>query len=120
MLHRKSPRALFALAAALALLGGCEWPTRDLTKLEAVKAEAHILMKAYPGDAWITPARWPRAIAALEPEGVMINADGVHITTRAYFDGGWGYFVPRRAGEIPEPVERFEEAGVGVYWWHPY
>lgn len=40
--------------------------------------------------------------------------------TKAYFDGGWGYFVPRKERELPEPVERFEEVGHGVYWWHPY
>lgn len=50
----------------------------------------------------------------------MINPDGVHITTRAYFDGGWGYFVPREPQDLPEPVGRFEAAGQGVYWRHPY
>ncbi len=59
-------------------------------------------------------------IASLEPEAVLVSWSGVHITTKAYFDGGWGYFVPRKGRELPEPVERFEEVGYGVYWWHPY
>jgi hypothetical protein len=49
-------------------------------------------MRAYPIDADPPKAQWPHTIASLEPDFVMINADGVHITTRTYFDGGWGYF----------------------------
>jgi hypothetical protein len=89
-------------------------------ELKAIKAEAQLLMRAYPVDGAPPRARWPHTIAGLEPEFVMINPDGVHITTRAYFDGGWGYFVPRKAQDSPQPVGRFEEAGQGVYWWHPY
>jgi hypothetical protein len=46
MSQRKSPVALFAVVATLALLGGCEWPTRSAAKLNAIKAEAQMLMKA--------------------------------------------------------------------------
>ncbi len=79
-----------------------------------------MLMRAYPIDADPPKAQWPHTNASLEPEFVMINQDGVHITTRAYFDGGWGYSVPRGAQDSPEPAGRFEEAGQGVYSWHPY
>jgi hypothetical protein len=79
-----------------------------------------MLMKAYPVDAEVPKARWPRVIASLEPDFVSIHPDGVHITAKAYFDGGWGYFVPRRERHLPEPSDRFEEVGQGVYWWHPY
>lgn len=79
-----------------------------------------MLMKSYPVDAKVRKLQWPPRIASLRPEFVSINEDGVHITTKPYFDGGWGYFVPRREGGLPEPVERFEEVGQGVYWWHPY
>jgi hypothetical protein len=120
MLQRKSPVVVIIVIASLALLVGCERPTRNPEKLKAIKAEAQMLMKAYPLEAKVADARWPHAIASLEPEFVMINRDGVHITTRAYFDGGWGYFVPRREPALPGPIERFEEAGQGVYWWHPY
>ena len=79
-----------------------------------------MLMRANPAGAEVPQSRWPRTIASLEPEFVMIDPDGVHIMTRAYLDGGWGYFVPRTVADLPEPRERFEEAGEGVYWWHPY
>lgn len=118
-MQRKSPVAVFAAVAALALVSGCERPTHDVVKLKAMKAEAQMLMKAHAVDTTITRGRWPSTIASLEPKFVMIEPDGVHITTRASFDGGWGYFVPREERDVPEPVGRFEEAGQGVYWWHP-
>lgn len=120
MSQRKHPDPLFAVLASLALLVGCEEPTHDPVKLKAIKAEAHTLMKSYSVNAEVTKPQWPRGIASLRPEFVSINEDGVHITGKAYFDGGWGYFVPRRAGDLPEPVDRFEEVGQGVYRWHPY
>jgi hypothetical protein len=51
---------------------------------------------------------------------VKTDADGVHIATVSSLDGGWGYFVPRVERALPEPVDRFEEVGQGVHWWHPY
>lgn len=104
----------------MALVSGCERPVSDWSKLGKIKAEAQVLMAAHPSDAKVERTRWPREIASLNPEFVMIDAAGVHIIKRAYFDGGWGYFVPRIEGKLPEPVERFKKAGAGVYWWHPY
>jgi hypothetical protein len=106
--------------AAVSLLGGCAWPTSDAVKLAAIEAESRMLMKAFPHQAEVPQAQWPRAIASLEPDFVSIYADGVHITARADFDGGWGYFVPRQAGYVPEPAGRFRQLRKGVYWWHPY
>lgn len=120
MLLRRTGVVALAVVAALALLGGCARPTRDPVKLKAIKAEARTLLKTYPTDAEVSKARWPRAIASLEPEFVSINSDGVHITTEPYFDGGWGYFVPRRERSRPEPVGRFEDVGQDVYLWHPH
>lgn len=121
-MQRKDLVAALAVLTALTLLGGCAWPTYDPLKLKAIKAECQTLMKAYPANAdeFVPKARWPRIVASFEPEFVLINPDGVHIMTKPYFDGGWGYFVPRKERELPEPVERFEDVGQGVYWWHPY
>ena len=120
MPKRKSPRVSFAILAAAGLLGGCNRPTSDAVKLAAIEAEARMLMKALPAEAAVPKAQWPQAIASLEPESVAVDADGVHITTKAYFDGGWGYFVPRRREYVPEPAGQFREVRKGVYWWHPY
>lgn len=105
--------------AALASLVGCERPTRDPAKLEAIKVESQRLMSTYQAGAAVPGARWPGTIASLEPEFVWVMPDGVHVTTRAYFDGGWGYFVPRNQRHRPQPAGRFEEVAQGVYWWHP-
>lgn len=83
MARQKRPVALLAALAVLAFVSGCERPTHDRIKLAAIEAEAQMLMKASV-DANVDKARWPRTIASLEPEFVMINPDGVHITTRAY------------------------------------
>lgn len=122
MMLRKSLVAGFATVAALTSLSGCERPTHDPSTLKAIRAESEILMKVYraEADAAVPQTRWPRSIASIEPQMVSINSDGVYITTKAYFDGGWGYFVPRQQRELPEPVERFEEVGQGIYWWQPY
>jgi hypothetical protein len=120
MLQRRSLATACAILAGFALLGGCERPTRDPETLKAIEAEARMLMKLHPADAQLAEGAWPPAIAGTRPDFVTLDGDGAHITTKAYFDGGWGYFVPRSPGDLPEPRERFEEAGHGVYWWHPY
>jgi hypothetical protein len=121
MSQRRSSFSVFATLGALALLIGCERPpAHDPVTLKAIKAEAHTLMNSHPINADVTKARWPREIASLRPEFVSIDEEGVYITTKAHFDGGWGYFVPRKERHLPEPAERFEDAGQGVYWWHPY
>jgi hypothetical protein len=106
---------------ALALLSACERPTRNQSTLKAIEAEAHMLMEQ-PVD--IAKAelerRKPPAIASLKPDFVSIDADGVYITTKAYFDGGWGYFVPRDRRTQPQPSGRFTKLGAGIYWYAPY
>lgn len=106
--------------AAFASLVGCEQPTSRPETLEAIKAESQRLMSIYPGSTDVPKSRWPGTIASLDPEFVWVMPDGVHITTRAHFDGGWGYFVVRNERHRPEPADRFEEVAQGVYWWHPY
>lgn len=119
-IHRRF--AFAVLASALALLSGCERPTHDQSLLAAIKAEARMLLLVHPTGASTTvPKRqWPYAIASLEPEHVTVYPDGVDISTKPYFDGGWGYFVSRDEREPPEPAGRFSKLGQGIYWYHPY
>ena len=120
MIRGKSRVAVLALLAALALPAACERPTHDAATLRAVDAEARSLMAAHPRAATLARTDWPPAIASLAPEDVEVLPEGVDIAIRRSFDGGWGYFVPRRPGTLPEPRGRFEPAGEGIYWWHPY
>jgi hypothetical protein len=129
--------AVFAvLAIALTLLTGCTRPTHDQSTLKAIKAESQFLMVTeravtygtVPKDNVPVPkametvpkSRWPRVIASLKPEWVTVFPDGVDIMIKPFFDGGWGYFVPRSEREPPEPAGRYSELGQGVYWYHPY
>lgn len=115
------PFAFLALAA-LALLTGCERPTHDPAALRAIRAEAKTLMETQPADAdtSLPESRWPRVIASLEPDMVQVYPWGVEITVTAYFDGGWGYFVPLDDRVPPEPAGRFSKLEPGIYWYHPY
>jgi hypothetical protein len=114
--------AAFAALAALTLLTSCTRPTRDQSVLKAVKAESQILMATRPNRTYavIPKSRWPRVIASLKPEAVTVLPDGVDIMTKPYFDGGWGYFVPKSEGAPPKPAGRFSDLGQGVYSYHPY
>ncbi|MDO9489879.1 MAG: hypothetical protein Q7J32_16010 [Sphingomonadaceae bacterium] len=111
---------VFTTLAALVALSGCERPTRDPAKLNSITAEARLLMDAYPSGASVPEARWPPTIAHLDPDFVSLHPDGAYITTKAYFDGGWGYFILRPGQDLPEQTDRFEKIGDGIYWWHPY
>jgi hypothetical protein len=115
-------RLTFAALAALALAGGCHWPTWDQSKLKAVRAESHALIAAYPTEtgAGVPKSRCPGTIASLEPEMVTVYPDGVVIMTEPDFDGGWGYFVPASDREPPELAGRYWKVADGVYWYGPH
>jgi hypothetical protein len=51
---------------------------------------------------------------------VTVDSNGVDIMTKPYFDGGYGYFVPRIEGKLPYPEARYSALGQGVYWYRPY
>jgi len=121
--------AFAVLAFALTLLAGCTRPTHDQSTLTAIKAESQILMVTERAVTFgtvtkaivtVPKSRWPRVIASLKPEWVIVDQDGVNIVIKPFFDGGWGYFVPRSEREPPEPAGRYSELGQGVYWYHPY
>ena len=117
-------RAALAFLAALVLLTGCEFPTYNQTKLKAIKAESELLMKTYPivpPQEWVDvpESQWPPAIAKLHPHFVTVYGWGVAISTKPYFDGGWGYMIPRRKQDLPMPAGCYSEPGPGVFWHGP-
>ncbi|MET0363116.1 MAG: hypothetical protein ABW169_00555 [Sphingobium sp.] len=104
----------------LFLMTGCSGPIRDQSTLQAVYAEAQALNRTTTSRIFLPKSQWPQAIASLEPENVTVSADGVDTLIKPYFDGGSGYFIPSNGRQLPEPKGRFEPAGKGVYWYHPY
>ena len=112
----------YAAFAAILALAGCTQPNRDPAKLRTIRSEAQILMAKRQARAFadVPTGQLPSGIANLHPNVVTVYSSGVEIEMKPYFDGGWGYFVPRGAGKLPEPAGRYSALGEGVYWYHPY
>lgn len=113
-----------AAFAALIALGGCDRPMFNMGKLPNVKAEAFALMRTHPVEAHasgrdIPRAEWPPTIASLNPQWVAVRQGSVDIMTRTFFDGGWGYNVPRDARDLPMPKRCYSEPIKGVFWHGP-
>ncbi|WP_326525409.1 hypothetical protein [Sphingomonas sp.] len=109
--------------AVFLLLPSC-WPapSESASTLRAIAGEAHELMSR-PGSDWLAsqPAyQLPPVIAALKPDFISVHDDGIDIVTTAFFDGGWGYYVPRSPQPSPGQLFRHRNLGHGVYWFHPY
>ena len=120
--RRISPFATRATLTLLALLGGCNWPTYNSAKLKAIKAEALVANHPIrPPNHWadVPKQQWPPAIASLQPEFVTVHQWGVNITTKAYFDGGWGYQVAKNKRDLPMPEGCYWEMYQHVFWHGP-
>lgn len=115
--------ALFLLTA-IVIIRVWNGPTFDRAKLAAIRAEAHALMRTHPSPAsgdWVDvpPRDWPRTIAGLHPERVQVTGWGLNIATKSYFDGGWGYHIPRDRNGLPMPPGCYSEPSAGVFWHGP-
>jgi hypothetical protein len=109
---------------AMFLIAGCDRPIFNMAKLQEVRLEALQLMATKPvrrGASWreLPSAEWPPTIASLHPKRVTIYSDSVDIVTRPFFDGGWGYNVPRSMRGLPMPVNCYSEPSEGVFWHGP-
>jgi hypothetical protein len=96
----------------------------NMGKLAKVRAEAYSLMKTHPAgpkSSWreIPKTDWPPSIASLKPKYVTVADGSVDIVTRPFFDGGWGYNVPRAKRDLPMPFECYSEPSKGVFWHGP-
>jgi hypothetical protein len=122
--RRAESPAMIAALAALALLAGCAFPTRDQSKLKAIKAESEALMATHPikpPKLWVEIPRSQETpiIASLQPYSVMVREWGVDILMKPDFDGGWGYHVPRDKRDLPMPAWCYSDLGEGVFWHNP-
>ena len=117
------------LGALLALLmlwlsSGCDRPELNRSKLPRLRAEAYALMRTHPvppTSSWrkVPKAEWPPTIASFNPEWVTVTHGSVDILTRPFFDGGWGYNVPRSQDDLPMPADCYSEPSKGVFWHGP-
>ncbi|MGE0665673.1 MAG: hypothetical protein AB7O49_03845 [Sphingomonadales bacterium] len=120
--------AVFAsLVATLAFCSSYwwHWPTSNPATLAAINSEAHALMARYPtglpDDDWMgLPANeWPPVIASLDPASVTVTESGVDILIKPYFDGGWGYVIPRTKTDFGGRAPCMSEPYPGVFWHDP-
>ena len=124
MEHRGSHLSALLMLSLLWPLAGCDRPMFNMRKLEQVRAEAHLLMRTHPAGprgSWheLPKADWPPSIASLNPKYVAVAKGSVDIVTRPFFDGGWGYNVPRAKRDLPMPLECYSEPSDGVFWHGP-
>ena len=98
----------------------------DPVRLRSVRSEAMDLMTRYATPRGsksnfvsVPQNRLPAAIAALQAERVTVDAGMVDISIRSYFDGGWGYHIPKNRTDLPMPAECYSEPLSGVFWHGP-
>jgi hypothetical protein len=108
----------------MSALGACNRPVSDAEQLMAIRAEAQTLMETHAParpNKWknVPKDQWPAAISSLRPENVTVHVWGVDIETKAHFDGGYGYEVPRSKADLPMPAACYSEPSQGVFWHGP-
>lgn len=118
------PLAAHLTVTLLMLLGGCDWPTHNPAKLKAIQVEAEALIASHPikrPNHWasVPKQQWPRVIASLQPEFVTVHEWGVDITTKPFFDGGWGYQVAKNKRDLPMPEGCYRRIYKNVFWHGP-
>jgi hypothetical protein len=109
---------------AVAIYCAFPHPTHNQAQLKAIAAESRRLMATYPlgpsgQSAHIPKGKWPPTIAKLEPYSVIVRHGMVDITTKPFFDGGWGYGFAFDKQDLTMLVECWSELGHGVYWHGP-
>lgn len=99
-------------------------PTHNQTKLKAIAAESQRLMATHPlssvqQSAYIPEGQWPPAIASVKPEFVIVYDGAVNITTKPFFDGGWGYGFARDRRKLGMLEACWSELGQDMFWHGP-
>lgn len=109
---------------ALAIYSAFPHPIHNQAELKAIAAESQRLIAAYPispseQSANVPEDKWPPGIASLKPSSVTVRHGMVDITTKPFFDGGWGYGFALDKRDLTMLVECWSELGHGVYWHGP-
>jgi hypothetical protein len=99
-------------------------PTHNQTILKTAAAESQQLIANHsinPKDEslWLPKEQWPPAIASLKPEFVIVDQDSVDITTKSFFDGGWGYGYAKNKRHLGMLEECWSELGHDMFWHGP-
>lgn len=99
-------------------------PVHDQPTLSLVAAEARHLLatrRLSPTVRYIVIPKdqWPTTIATLKPYSVIVRSGMVDITTKPFFDGGWGYGFATGRQNLTMLVDCWSELGSDVYWHGP-
>ncbi|MGP7796653.1 hypothetical protein [Sphingomonas sp. CLY1604] len=99
-------------------------PIRDQVRLEAIAAESRHLLAIYPlrptdHSQPIPHDKWPVTIAELKPYSVFVRHGMIDITTKPFFDGGWGYGFTSDRRNLTMLDECWSDLGHNVYWHGP-
>ena len=116
--------APIAVLIALGIYSGFPRPTHDQATLRLVAAEARHLLATKPlspkvRSIVLPKEQWPSTIATLKPYSVIVRSGMVDITTKPFFDGGWGYGFATDRRNLTMLVECWSELGSDVYWHGP-
>jgi len=116
--------AALAILIAVGIYCAFPHPTHDQTLLREVAVESQQLMATHPigpsgQSVRIARDKWPRAIASLKPVSVTVRRTMVDITTKEFFDGGWGYGFASNKQDLSMLEECWSELGDGVFWHGP-
>ena len=110
-----------AILAAIGVYSAFPHPTYDDTTLKAVATESRKLIATQRANraeryANLPKAKWPPAIASLKPQDVTVTSETVDITTKPFFDGGWGYGFALDKRDLGMLPECWDGLGHDVYW----
>src|SRR4051812_25814553 len=107
------------ILVVIAIYSAFPHPTSNQTVLKAIAAESRQLLVSYPTEQYVSvpEEKWPPTIASLKPFMVTVYPGMVHIGTKPFFDGGWGYGFISDKEPVMQPC--WSELGYGVYWHGP-
>ena len=113
-----------AILVGIGIYSAFPHPTDNEATLRAVAFESRSLLKTHPTSTTdqsvdVPKSAWPASIASLKPYSVIVRPGMVDITTKPFFDGGWGYGFTADKRQLTMLVECWSELRHNVYWHGP-